>query len=172
MVCMCSNRTVLQKCGRDINCSLDYSLWVKNSNVPKSKSKKGSILADFSSNKSPPANIKTGFYANRDPNKQEVGFFFAWSGSELLNLFKYSTVKLKNQKPIAVLFKAYPMVPLSCRSTLAKRYIPLKVGGNEKNEGSGRSQMLDNGLGPWRLRFIFNLNMQFLIKMSYFLFRL
>jgi hypothetical protein len=48
----------------------------------------------------------------------------------------------------------------------------LKVGGNEKNEGSGRSQMLDNGLGPWRSRFIFNLNMQFLSKMSYFRFRL
>jgi hypothetical protein len=48
----------------------------------------------------------------------------------------------------------------------------LKVGGNEKNGGSGRSQMQDNGLGLWRLRFISNLNMQFLIKMSYFLFRL
>ena len=42
----------------------------------------------------------------------------------------------------------------------------LKVGGNEKNGGSGRSQMLDNGLGPWRSRFIFNLNMQFFSKMS------
>jgi hypothetical protein len=35
-VCMFSNRdlfrrTVLQKCGRYINCSLDYSSWVKNS---------------------------------------------------------------------------------------------------------------------------------------------
>ncbi len=48
----------------------------------------------------------------------------------------------------------------------------LKVGGNEKQCGSGRSQILDNGLGPWRSRFIFNLNMQFLSKMSYFLFRL
>ncbi len=48
----------------------------------------------------------------------------------------------------------------------------LKVGGNEKNGGSGRSQMLDNGLGPWRSRSIFNLNMQFLSKMSYFRFRL
>ena len=46
--------------------------------------------------------------------------------------------------------------------TLAKAKIFLKVGGNEKNGGSGRSQMLDNGLGPWRSRFIFNLNMQFL----------
>jgi hypothetical protein len=41
-------------------------------------------------------------YANRDLNKQEVGFIFAWSGSELWNLFKYSRVKLKNQKPLAV----------------------------------------------------------------------
>jgi hypothetical protein len=48
----------------------------------------------------------------------------------------------------------------------------LKVGGNEKNGRSGRSQMLDNGLGPWQSRFVFNLNMQFWIKMSYFLFRL
>jgi hypothetical protein len=49
---------------------------------------------------------------------------------------------------------------------------PLKVGGNEKNGGSGRRQMLDNGLGPWRSRFIFILNMKFLCKMSYFRFRL
>jgi hypothetical protein len=48
----------------------------------------------------------------------------------------------------------------------------LKVGGNEKQCGSGRSQMLDNGLAPWRSRFIFNLNMQFLSKMSYFRLRL
>jgi hypothetical protein len=31
----------------------------------------------FSSNKSAVANRKTGFYANRDPNKQEDGFIFA-----------------------------------------------------------------------------------------------
>jgi hypothetical protein len=31
----------------------------------------------FSSKKSAPAIRKTGFYANRDPNKQEVGFIFA-----------------------------------------------------------------------------------------------
>jgi hypothetical protein len=37
----------------------------------------------FSSNKSAPANRKTGFYANREPNKQEIGLIFAWSGSEL-----------------------------------------------------------------------------------------
>ncbi len=50
---------------------------------------------------------------------------FAWSGSELGSFFKYSALKLKNQKPIAVdvLFKAYPMVPPSCRSNLAGRYL-------------------------------------------------
>jgi hypothetical protein len=41
---------------------------------------------------------------------------------------------------------------------------PLKVGGNEKQWGSGRSQMLGNGLGPWRSRFIYNLNTQLLNK--------
>jgi hypothetical protein len=40
-------------------------------------------------------------------------------------LDSYSRVKLKNQKPIAVdvLFKAYPMVPLSGRSNLARQYL-------------------------------------------------
>jgi hypothetical protein len=35
------------------------------------------LLLIFSTNKSEPANRKTGFYANRDPNKQEVEFLFA-----------------------------------------------------------------------------------------------
>ena len=39
----------------------------------------------FSTNKSVPANRKKGFYANRDPNKQEVGFIFAWSRSEVFS---------------------------------------------------------------------------------------
>ncbi len=49
----------------------------------------------------------------------------------------------------------------------------LKVVGKEKNGGSGRSQMLRYGAaGPWRSMFIYNLNMQFQSKNSYFLFRL
>ncbi len=50
---------------------------------------------------------------------------FAWSGSELGSCFKYSNLKLKNQKPTAVyvIFKAYSMVPLSCRSNLAGQYL-------------------------------------------------
>ncbi len=60
--------------------------------------------------------------------KQEVGFIFAWSGSEVWTPIKYSRSKLKIKIPIAVdvLFKAYPMVPLWCRSNLAGRYaVPL-----------------------------------------------
>ncbi len=51
---------------------------------------------------------------------RRLDFIFAWSGSELWSLFEYSRVKFKNQKPIAVdiLFKAYPMVPLSCGQTV------------------------------------------------------
>jgi hypothetical protein len=64
-------------------------------------------------------------HTNREPNKQEIGFNFAWSGSELWSCFKYSVLKLKNQKHIAVdvLLKGFPMVPLSCRSNLAGRYL-------------------------------------------------
>ncbi len=47
---------------------------------------------------------------------------------------------------------------------LVKKSWVLKVGGNEKQWGSGRSQMLGNGLGPWRSRFIYNLNTQLLNK--------
>ncbi len=70
------------------------------------------------------------------------------------------------------MYRKYLFIIISLKKYSYRDTIPLKVGGNEKNGGSGRSQMLDNGLGPWRSRFIFNLNMQFLIKMSYFLFRL
>ncbi len=51
--------------------------------------------------------------------------FFSWSGSELWSCFKYSELKLKNYKHIAVdvLFKAYPLVALSCRSNLAGRFL-------------------------------------------------
>ncbi len=61
-------------------------------------------------------------HANRDPNKQEVGLIFALSGQNSYQIFK---IKSKNKKPIDihVLFKAYPMVPLSCRSNLAERYL-------------------------------------------------
>jgi hypothetical protein len=42
--------------------------------------------------------------------------------------------------------------------------VRLTVGGNEKQWWSGRSQMLGNGLGPWRSRFIYNLNTLLLNK--------
>jgi hypothetical protein len=52
----------------------------------------------FSSNERVPANRKTEFYANPELNKQEVGFIFAWSGSELWTLIKYSRSKIKKLK--------------------------------------------------------------------------
>jgi hypothetical protein len=55
---------------------------VKNFTIPQSEPKKSWTLVDFSSGNSAPANRKTEFYANREPNKQEVVFIFAWSGSE------------------------------------------------------------------------------------------
>ncbi len=98
-VCMCSNhdlfrRTVLQKRGRDINCSLDYGSWVKNSNIPAIQTKiEQHFWGIFSLNKSVSANRKTGFYANCDPNKQEVEFIFAWSGSEFSNIQEWNKKK-------------------------------------------------------------------------------
>ncbi len=52
---------------------------------------------------------------------RRIGFNFAWSGSGLWSLFKYSVLKWKNQKHIAVnvLLKGFLMIPLSYRSNLA-----------------------------------------------------
>ncbi len=47
---------------------------------------------------------------------------------------------------------------------ILKHWVLFNVGGNEKQWGSGRSQMLGNGLGPWRSRFIYNLNTKLLNK--------
>ncbi len=88
---------------------------VRNSNILQSKQNRAALWwRMFSSNKSAPASRKTGFYASRDPKKQEVGLIFTWSNSELWSLFKYSRVKFKNQNSLVVdvLFKAYPIVPL------------------------------------------------------------
>ncbi len=66
-------------------------------------------------------------YANREPNKQEVGFIFAWSGSELWTLIKYSRSKIKNLKYIAV---DVPFKGLSNDTTLMQiqsgRTVPLR----------------------------------------------
>ncbi len=126
-VCMCSNRDlfhrpVLQKCRIDINCSLGCGLHPSFRNPNQNR---GALWRIFSSNESAPANSKTGFYADRDPYKQEVGVISAWSGSELWSLFKYSRSKIKNSKHkvVDVLLKGFPMIPLSCRSNLAGRYL-------------------------------------------------
>jgi hypothetical protein len=53
-----------------------------------------------------------------------VGFIIELSGSELQSFFKKS-LQIKNQKPVTVddFLKAYPMIPLSCISNLAGRYL-------------------------------------------------
>jgi hypothetical protein len=53
---------------------LDHSSWVKNSNIQNPNQNRATLWRIFSSKKSAPANRKTGFYANRDQNKQKVGF--------------------------------------------------------------------------------------------------
>ena len=50
----------------------------------------------FLSNESALANRKTGFYADRDPNKQEVGFILHKVAQNLKTLIKYSRSKIKN----------------------------------------------------------------------------
>ncbi len=57
----------------------------------------------FTTNKSASANGKK--YTNRDPETQEVGFICVWCGSELWSLFKYSKLKIKNQKPTVPLYR-------------------------------------------------------------------
>ncbi len=58
--------------------------------------------------------------------------------------------KIKKHIAVDVLFKAYPMVPLSCRSNLAERY--LEVGGRDNDGGVSagrrhRRRHLDGGAG-------------------------
>ncbi len=63
--------------------------------------------------------------------------------------------KIKNQprhllRPTSINFCQY------CWN-LSHETVPLKVDGNKKQWGPGRRQMLGNGLGPWRSRFIFSI---------------
>jgi hypothetical protein len=50
---------------------------------------------------------------------------FLYEAAQNIELFQYSRSTLKIKKPVEVdvLVKAYPMVPLSCRSDLARRYL-------------------------------------------------
>jgi hypothetical protein len=52
----------------------------------------------FSSNKSMPVNRKTGFFANRDPNKQEVGFLFSMERLRTSKSFQIFKSEIKKSK--------------------------------------------------------------------------
>jgi hypothetical protein len=62
-----------------------------------------------------------------NPSAEEAGGLDVFCPKLLrtLNSFKIFKIKIKKSKTIGVevLFKAYPMVPLSCRSNLARRYL-------------------------------------------------
>ncbi len=72
-------------------------------------------------------------HANHDPNKQEVEFIFAWSGSELWTPIKYSRSKIKNKKPIAVdvLYDSYKSYLFITDDVIgADDTVPIQFAGN------------------------------------------
>ncbi len=105
--------------------------------------------------------------------KSSVRLDYFHNGRLLTGLYKTeteirwrkTTTKLKSKETsIATVLNRLQTVA-SLPNPLPFHYpLPLKVGGNEKQWGSGRSQILGNGLGPWRSRFIYNLNTQLLNK--------
>jgi hypothetical protein len=89
--------------------------------------------------------------------------YFEEKTTAILKIKQTSIATVRNH----ILTVACFLTPLSFHYPLS-----LEVVGNEKNGGSGRSRMLRYDAGLWRLRFIYNLNMQFFSKRSYFLFHL
>jgi hypothetical protein len=64
-------------------------------------------------------------HANRDPNKQEDWIQFCMKRLRTLKsikIFKSEIKKLKTYR-VDVRLKGFPMIPLSCRSNLARRYL-------------------------------------------------
>ncbi len=59
------------------------------------------------------------------PTRRMIRGILGWSDSELLSSSQIIKIKFKNQKHIEVdvLFKAYPMIPLSGWSNLSGRYL-------------------------------------------------
>ncbi len=69
-----------------------------------------------------------------NPSAKEVGGLdgFLYEATQNFEVFKYSRLKLKNQKPteVEVLSEAYLIIPQPCRSNLARRYL----GSDSSNE--------------------------------------
>ncbi|MFN9901392.1 MAG: hypothetical protein ACK55Z_21945 [bacterium] len=99
---MCSSRdlfrqTVFHKCERGINCSLDCGSQVKTFlSFRNPNQNRAALWRIFSSNESAPANRKTAFYANREPNKQEDWIQFCMKRLRTLTFFKI--FKSENKK--------------------------------------------------------------------------
>jgi hypothetical protein len=99
--CKLFRQTMLPKCGRVNNCSLQAGLRVNIWRILTARNRTQSSAAlwrTFSFDKSAPANRKKGFYTNRVPKKQAVEGIIVSSDSELWSIFKYSRSKLKKSK--------------------------------------------------------------------------
>ncbi len=94
-ICNLFRLTVLQKCGRDISCSLDYGSWIKNSNIPQSKPKYSSTLADF--------------FIKYKCSSQYEDWILCKPWSEKAGGSVHFCIK---RSKLWCLFKAYPMVQL------------------------------------------------------------
>jgi hypothetical protein len=78
-----SAESCFKKCGRDINCSLDYSpSWVKNSIV---KSKQSSTLADFFHQSAP---VKIGLSTCKQWSEHAGGWIFFFAELCVPNIFE------------------------------------------------------------------------------------
>ncbi len=69
---------------------------------------------------------KDGFLSTCKPWSKQVGSWNHFCTKQLRTLNSCKIFKIKNNKKtkaVDVLFKAYPMVPFSCRSNLAGRYL-------------------------------------------------
>jgi hypothetical protein len=136
--CMCLHfflcGIVLQKCGRGINSSLEYSSsWVKNSISCKPK-KTDQYFGRFFHQSAP---VKIGLSTCK-PSMQEVGFYEAAQNF----VYKiYSRVRSKKIKTYSAGWFSYPTAPLSCRSNLTGLYIYVKCKINFKEHTYQRNSL-------------------------------
>ncbi len=133
---------VLQKCGGDINCSLDYnSSWVKNSIILQSTPKQSSTLADFFHQSAP---VKIGLSTCKPWSEHAGGWIHIFCMKRLRTFCtKYiQEWKIKNKiKTYSTGWFSYPMVPLSCRSNLTGLYIYVKCKLNFKEHTYQRNSL-------------------------------
>jgi hypothetical protein len=106
-------QTVLQKCGRVNNFSLENSSlveYLKNSNSPQSNQNSAALWRIFSANKSASTYRKKGFYTNRDPKQAGGWIHFCLKRLRTLKFFQIVTCDVKKIKKRLVSFSR----PIQC----------------------------------------------------------